>query len=775
MPHSVSNVVLLVRTWVVAGFFACLQFSFWAQRLGYKTGCYKYRVIFRQRVQFLKVNVPNMDLGINHNPEILQEEDEEGDRRSSLVAVAVDKDKNSKYAVKWALDNLVCRGETLVLLHVRPPILTIPTPMGNRVPVTHVCDDVMATYMQQVESQTDNLLLPYLHLCNIRKVQAEIKVIVDNDIPMAIVDYISNFNLRKIVMGSSSRNIITRKFMAPDVPARVAKISPSFCTVYVISKGKLSSVKSAVSLESISGSEANIESPCNFQGEADPLVEKSTTFLNFNNNKSKMGIRMITDDSYEPPTSLDINSGASSLQSTSIQSQLGDELEKLELELKQLREIYSRACDEAISAQNAKEMHIQRVEELKKLEAAKSREEFAGVIVAEERARRDADMKEAEATAKIAEIEEQQRRLADFIAMTKSKSKHEDVLPLAGQRIKQYSIEEIEAATDFFSESNKIGEGSYGSVYKCTLDYTLVAVKALHPDSTQGWKQFQQEVEILGRIQHPHIVLLLGACPEVGCLVYEYMSNGSLEDRLFRTGATQPLPWFARFRIASEIATGLLYLHSSKPKPLVHRDLKPANILLDQNFVSKIGDAGLAKLVPPSVSGSITMYRNTTTSGTFCYIDPEYQRTGTLGTKSDLYAFGVVLLQLLTAKRPMGIAYDVERAIEKGSFKSILDPSIRDWPVREALELAKLALRCVEMRRRDRPDLETVVLPELQRLKANADSRHVRIEDGDATPPRYSFCPILQFGRKVGTGEDRPTKISCTKKVRRFCWKIHGS
>lgn len=715
-----------------------------------------------------------MDLGINHSLEILKEDDEETDRRSRMVAVAVDKDNNSEYAVRWALDHLVSRGESLVLIHVRPPILTIPTPMGNRVPVTLVCDDVMATYMQQVESQTDKLMLPYLHLCNIRKVQTEIKVIVDNDISMAIVDYISNFNFRKIVMGSSSRNIITRRFMAPDVPARVAKISPSFCTVYVISKGKLSSVKSAVSLESISGSEANIESPCNSQGEADPLVEKSTTFLNLNSNKSKMGIGMISEDSYEPSTSLDIHSGASSLLSTSIQSQLGDELEKLELELKQLRETYSRACDEAISAQNAREMHVQRVEELKKLEAAKAREEFAGVIVAEERARHDADMKEAEAAAKMAEIEEQQRRLADFIAMTKSKSKHVDgVLPLAGQRFKQYSIEEVEAATDFFSESNKIGEGSYGSVYKCTLDYTLVAVKALHPDSTQGWKQFQQEVEILGRIQHPHIVLLLGACPEVGCLVYEYMSNGSLEDRLFRMGATPPLPWFTRFRIASEIATGLLYLHSSKPKPLVHRDLKPANILLDQNFVSKIGDAGLAKLVPPNVSGSLTMYRNTTTSGTFCYIDPEYQRTGTLGTKSDLYAFGVVLLQLLTAKKPMGIAYDVERAIEKGSFKNILDPSVRDWPVREALELAKLALRCVEMRRRDRPDLETLVLPELQRLKAFADSRHaVRIEDGDATPPRYSFCPILQFGRKVGRAEDRPTK---TRKVSRFCWKIHGS
>lgn len=720
-----------------------------------------------------------MDLGINHSPVILEEEDEEGAMGSRMVAVAVavDKDKNSDYAVKWALDRLISRGDTLVLIHVRPRILTIPTPMGNHVPVTHVSDDVMAAYMQQVESQTDELFQPYLHLCNIRKVQTEIKVIVDNDISMAIVDYISNFNVRKIVMGSSSRNIVTRRFMAPDVPARVAKIAPSFCTVYVISKGKLSSVKSAVSLESFRGSRENILSPCNFEEEADHLVGKSTTFLNFNNNKSKMGIRMTNEDSDEPSTSLDIHSGASSMLSTSMQSQLGSELEKLELELKRLREMYSLACEEAVSAQNAREMHIQRVEELKKSEAAKAREEFAGVIDAEEKARRDADMKEAEAAGKKAEIEMQQRRVADFIAITKSKSKNGgSVLPMVGKKFKQYSIEEIEAATDFFSESNKIGEGSYGSVYKCTLDCSLVAVKALHPDATQGWKQFQQEVEVLGRIQHPNILLLLGACPEVGCLVYEYMANGSLEDRLFRKGATPPLPWSIRFRIASEIATGLLYLHTSKPEPLVHRDLKPANILLDQNFVSKIGDVGLAKLVPPNVSGSLTLYRNTTTSGTFCYIDPEYQRTGVLGTKSDLYAFGVVLLQLLTAKKPMGIAYDVERAIEKGSFKNILDQSVTDWPVREAMELAKLALKCVEMRRRDRPDLETVVLPELQRLKAIADSQHdVRREDSFSTPRRYLFCPILQFRRKVGTGEGWPTKISCTSKVSRFCRKIYES
>ena len=229
------------------------------------------------------------------------------------------------------------------------------------------------------------------------------------------------------------------------------------------------------------------------------------------------------------------------------------------------------------------------------------------------------------------------------------------------------------------------------------------------------------QVEVLSCIRHPNMVLLLGACPEYGCLVYEHMANGSLEDRLFRRGNTPVLPWQLRFRIAAEIGTGLLFLHQTKPEPLVHRDLKPANILLDRNFVSKISDVGLARLVPPSVANNVTQYRMTSTAGTFCYIDPEYQQTGMLGIKSDIYSLGIMLLQIVTAKPPMGLTHHVERAIERGTFAELLDPSITDWPVEEALQFAKLAVKCAELRRRDRPDLKTVVLPELNRLRVLAE------------------------------------------------------
>ena len=218
------------------------------------------------------------------------------------------------------------------------------------------------------------------------------------------------------------------------------------------------------------------------------------------------------------------------------------------------------------------------------------------------------------------------------------------------------------------------------------------------------------------------MVLLLGACPEYGILVYEHMSNGSLEDRLFRKGNTPAIPWQYRFRIAAEIATGLLFLHQTKPEPLVHRDLKPANILLDYNYVSKISDVGLARLVP-AVAENVTQCYMTSAAGTFCYIDPEYQQTGMLGVKSDVYSLGIMLLQLITAKPPMGLAHQIARAIEKGTLADFLDPAVDDWPVEQALCFAKLALQCAELRRKDRPDLANVLLPELNRLREFGEER----------------------------------------------------
>ncbi|GAB2285976.1 hypothetical protein Dimus_020401 [Dionaea muscipula] len=396
------------------------------------------------------------------------------------------------------------------------------------------------------------------------------------------------------------------------------------------------------------------------------------------------------------------------------------EMRRLRLELKQTMDMYSSACKEAISAkQKAKELTDWKLEEAHKFQQARLAEEEALAIAEIEKAKCKAAIEAAEAAQRLAEMEAQKRKLAELKAKREAEEKDRALTALAHQdvRYRKYTIDEIEAATENFSAALKIGEGGYGPVYKGKLDHTSVAIKVLRPDAAQGRKQFQQEVEVLSCIRHPHMVLLLGACPEYGCLVYEYMNNGSLEDRLFRRGHTPPIPWRIRFKIAAEIATSLTFLHQAKPEPLVHRDLKPANILLDRNYVSKISDVGLARLVPPSVADSVTQYYMTSAAGTFCYIDPEYQQTGMLTTKSDIYSFGIMLLQIITAKPPMGLSHHVQRAIDKGIFQEMLDPAVTDWPVEEALTFAKIALKCAELRKKDRPSLPDVILPELNRLR----------------------------------------------------------
>ncbi|KAL6965289.1 hypothetical protein U1Q18_036344 [Sarracenia purpurea var. burkii] len=400
------------------------------------------------------------------------------------------------------------------------------------------------------------------------------------------------------------------------------------------------------------------------------------------------------------------------------------EMRRLKKELRQTMEMYSTACKEALTAkQKAKELQRWKLEEERRLEEARLAEETALAILEKEKEKSKAAIETAEAAQRIAEMEAQKRIKAEMKALKESEEKYSVINKLAESdlRYRKYTIEEIEAATNFFSESRKIGEGGYGPVYKCYLDHTPVAVKVLRPDAAQGRSQFQQEVEVLSCIRHPNMVLLLGACPEYGCLVYEYMSNGSLEDRLFRRGNTPVLSWQHRFQIAAEIGTGLLFLHQTKPEPLVHRDLKPGNILLDRNYVSKISDVGLARLVPPSVADDVTQYRMTSTAGTFCYIDPEYQQTGMLGVKSDIYSLGIMFLQILTAKPPMGLTHHVERAIEKGTFAEMLDPAVPDWPIEQALTFAKISLKCAELRRKDRPDLGKVVMPVLEKLRAFAE------------------------------------------------------
>lgn len=254
---------------------------------------------------------------------------------------------------------------------------------------------------------------------------------------------------------------------------------------------------------------------------------------------------------------------------------------------------------------------------------------------------------------------------------------------------------------------------------------------------------FQLQVDVLSMIRHPNVVTLIGTCTEARSLVYEYLPNGSLEDRLVCKDNTSPLSWQTRTCIITDICSALIFLHSNKPQVVVHRDLKPANILLDASYVSKLGDFGICRLISQS---SMTSYGCITDpKGTLLYMDPEFLSTGVLTEKSDVYSFGIIILRLLTGKPALGIVKEVQLALEAENLHGILDELAGDWPFVQAKQLAHLGLRCCEMNGENRPDLETEVWRLLEPMRASAaylSSYQLRSKDPGQVPS-YFICPIF--------------------------------
>ncbi|XP_073113240.1 U-box domain-containing protein 33 isoform X2 [Elaeis guineensis] len=298
----------------------------------------------------------------------------------------------------------------------------------------------------------------------------------------------------------------------------------------------------------------------------------------------------------------------------------------------------------------------------------------------------------------------------------------------------EFALSDLESATCGFSGSFKLGQGGYGCVYKGEIFNRSVVIKKLHPHNVQGQMEFQQEVSVLSKLRHPHLVTLVGVCPEALSLVYEYLPNGTLHDRLFCKTTTPSLTWRVRTCIAAQISSALLFLHSSKPEKIIHGDLKPENIFLDSNFNCKIGGFGTCRLVPEDVEYYPLFRRNTERKGAFSYADPQYQRTEMLTPKSDVYSFGIIILQLLTGRPPHGLASEVRRTVLSRKLSSILDPAAGEWPSDVARRLSEFGLQCSELNSRDRPELTPEVVRELEQL---------HLMEERPVPP-FFLCPILQ-------------------------------
>ncbi|XP_008443748.2 probable serine/threonine-protein kinase PBL26 [Cucumis melo] len=260
---------------------------------------------------------------------------------------------------------------------------------------------------------------------------------------------------------------------------------------------------------------------------------------------------------------------------------------------------------------------------------------------------------------------------------TKSKPAEEIKDKQEGEKIdaQNFTFRELATATKNFRQECLLGEGGFGKVFKATLQPSgqVVAVKQLDRNGLQGNKEFLGEVKALSLLKHPNLVKFNGYCADGDqrILVYEYMPGGSLEDCLFAIKEDRkPMDWFVRIKVASGVAKGLEYLHDQADPPIIFRDLKSSNILLDEDFNPKLSDFGLAKLGPGGDKSPLP----SRVMGTYGYSAPEYTRGGQLTSKSDIYSFGVVMLELITGRK----AIDTTKPNNEQNLVTWAQPFFRD-------------------------------------------------------------------------------------------------
>lgn len=340
-----------------------------------------------------------------------------------------------------------------------------------------------------------------------------------------------------------------------------------------------------------------------------------------------------------------------------------------------------------------------------------------------------------------------------------------------------FTYEELYQITDSFSVQNLLGEGGFGSVYKgCLPDGKEVAVKQLKDGSGQGEREFQAEVEIISRVHHRHLVSLVGYCisSDQRLLVYDFVPNNTLHFHLHGHGRPV-LEWSARIKIAAGAARGIAYLHEDCHPRIIHRDIKSSNILLDNNFEAKVADFGLARLALDAVT-----HVTTRVMGTFGYMAPEYASSGKLTERSDVFSFGVVLLEIITGRRPVDASRPpgseslvewvrplLSRAVDAGYLEGLIDPRLeKNFNELEMFRMVEAAAACIRHSASRRPKMSQVV----RVLDSLAD---IDLTNGVQPGQSELFnvantAEIRMFKRMVAGAQDDSSDLS------QYSWSSHS-
>ncbi|KAL6865245.1 hypothetical protein ACP4OV_016396 [Aristida adscensionis] len=325
-----------------------------------------------------------------------------------------------------------------------------------------------------------------------------------------------------------------------------------------------------------------------------------------------------------------------------------------------------------------------------------------------------------------------------------------------------FDLSTIRAATEDFAESRMLGKGGFGMVYKGVLpDGQEIAVKRLCQSSRQGMGELKSELVVVSKLHHKNLVRLIGVCLQDNekILVYEYMPNRSLDTILFDSEKNEVLDWGKRFQIINGIARGLQYLHEDSQLKIVHRDLKASNVLLDLDYVPKISDFGLAKIF----GGDQSKYVTHRIAGTYGYMAPEYAMRGQYSIKSDVFSFGVLVLEIVMGRRNSGL-YNSEQADDllnlvwerwtRGNVMELVDQSLSDHPpIDQILKCIHIGLLCVQRKPAARPIMSwvnimlcssTVRLPSLSRPTFFIHDQEASVSESSdvhsATQTRASVC-----------------------------------